>query len=58
MSSGTPSGRLHTFWNYLDSPSTTLATTYNIRVYTESAGAIKFQPDTEQSTLTLTEVLA
>jgi hypothetical protein len=58
VSSGTPSGRVITNWNYLDSPSTTTATTYNIRIFTESAGAVKVQANGATSTLTLMEVLA
>jgi hypothetical protein len=57
-SANTPSGRVITNWNYLDSPSTTSATTYNIRIFTESAGAVKVQADGATSTLTLMEVLA
>ena len=56
--SGNPSGRLVTNWNCLASPSTTLETTYNVRIFTESAGAVKVQADGATSTLTLMEVLA
>ena len=45
-------------WHYLDSPNTTSATTYAINASTESANTVYFQANTNQSTLTLMEVLA
>ena len=45
-------------WHYLDSPNTTSATTYTINASTESANTVYFQANTNQSTLTLMEVLA
>jgi len=45
-------------WHYLDSPNTTSAITYAINASTESANTVYFQANTNQSTLTLMEVLA
>ena len=45
-------------WHFLDSPNTTSATTYAINASTESANTVYFQANTNQSTLTLMEVLA
>ena len=48
----------HATLQILDSPNTTSATTYAINASTESANTVYFQANTNQSTLTLMEVLA
>jgi len=50
--------RHSTMFNYLDSPSTTSATTYKIQVATESSNQVLFNANDNQSIITLMEISA
>jgi len=55
-SSSTMSGR--SFYDKLDSPSTTSQITYKVQAQTDSSGAVNFQDNSNPSSITLMEVLA